>query len=107
MSSTRSQREVETIDGDLKRFAALEKINLAKAVAGDRGRSRRSSDGAAARAPGSIQVRAPQLPPGIRFARVVKVHGAGALATGSGGCSIAENSIGDDQRDREHRSRRR
>jgi HK97 family phage prohead protease len=88
------QREIETIDGDLKRFRALEKINLAKAQpvkaqTVEEGRAVRTNGG-------TIRVKGPDQPPGIRFARVVKVIG---MARGNLGdaATIGQNLWPDDQ----------
>jgi HK97 family phage prohead protease len=91
------QSEIETIDGDLKRFKALEKINLAKAQPV---KAQTKDEGTAARtngaAPGYVRVMAPDLPKGIRFARLVRCIGIakGNLDTAA---RIAEAQYGDDQ----------
>ncbi|HXV28716.1 MAG TPA: phage major capsid protein, partial [Sinorhizobium sp.] len=70
------QREVEAIDGDLKRLRVLERQMQAKAQPVQ---ARTIDDGSAARAP-QIRVQAPQMPPGVRLARVAKCL---ALAQGN------------------------
>jgi HK97 family phage major capsid protein/HK97 family phage prohead protease len=89
------QREVEQIDGDLKRFAALEKLNLQKAVPVTPASVATQADADAARG-GYVRVSAPNLPPGIRFARVAKCIG---MAKGQlpAAAEIAQKVYGDDQ----------
>lgn len=70
------QREVEAIDGDLKRLRVLERQMLVKAQPVQ---ANTIADGAAARAP-QIRVQAQQMPPGVRMARVAKCL---AMAEGS------------------------
>jgi HK97 family phage prohead protease len=90
------EREVEALDGDLTRLRKLEKFNLAaaqpvvaKSIAD--GTEARGGNGAA----GAIRVREPELPPGIRFSRVVRCLG---LAQGNRGAAvmIAEQKYPDD-----------
>lgn len=67
------ESEVATCDADLKRLKALQamKAETAQPVTG----VRTVETGSQQRAASHIVVRAPQLPPGIRFARVVKCVG--------------------------------
>jgi hypothetical protein len=70
------QREVEAIDGDLKRLRALEKVMQSKAVAIQPQQVKTVEDGSAVRAPApQIRVSPPKLPPGIGFAQLVKCLG--------------------------------
>lgn len=88
------QREVEAIDADLRRFKTLEKLNLQKAKPVSEVKS--VDDGAAVRGGGSIRVRGPQLPPGIRLARVVKCLGM-ARGNRMEAAQIAKQLYSDDQ----------
>ena len=89
------EREVDLLDGDIKRYGALEKINRAKAVPVVANEVGTPQDGAAARG-GYVQVKAPELPPGIRFARVAKCI---AMAHGNLGdaARVAEQMYSHDQ----------
>jgi HK97 family phage major capsid protein len=93
------QREVETIDDDLKRLRALEKIMASKAVALP-AQPKTIEAGSAARDPErhpapQIRVTPPQLPPGIRFARMVKCLGV-AQGSRDAAVRIAERRYPDD-----------
>ena len=91
------EREIETIDKHLERERKLEKFNLSKAVAVSQVKT--VDEGAAVRSNGDtsyIRVRAPQLPPGIRFARVAKCKALARL-DGVDIVRLAENMYGDDQ----------
>lgn len=70
------EREVDAIDGDLKRLRVLEKQMQAKAQPVQ---AKTIDDGAAARAP-QIRMQAPEMPKGVRLARVAKCL---ALAQGN------------------------
>lgn len=86
--------EVETIDGDLKRFRALEKSNKAAAKPVDAVQTaEQASDVRGGRA---VSITSPKPKPGIRFARVAKCIG---MAKGNLGdaARIAESRYGDDQ----------
>lgn len=89
------QREIEELDGDLKRFKALERVNLAKAVPVSAANS--IEDGAKARSGGAISITSPKLPQGIAFARVARCIG---LARGNlvAAQQIAEATYSDDRR---------
>lgn len=65
-------KDIEAIDGHLKRLRLLEKAKAAAAKPVIK--TEKPEDGSQSRA-GVIQVREKQLPPGIRFARVVKCIG--------------------------------
>lgn len=91
------QREVETIDGDLQRYRKMEKTMLARAVPA---KAKTSEDATAARSgsdghAGYVRVSAPQLPPGIRFARMVKCLGV-AQGNRFEASQIARQQYGDD-----------
>jgi HK97 family phage major capsid protein/HK97 family phage prohead protease len=88
------EAEVETLDGDLKRFRALEKSMKAKAQPVSNGEIKTAEDASNARA-GYIRVKAPDLPPGIRFARVCKALG---IARGNlvGAVQVAESLYPED-----------
>ena len=89
------EREVEQIDGDLKRLRVLERLNLAKAttVSG----VKTVQEGADARGGnGPVRITSPNLEPGIRFTRVVKCLGM-AQGNRAAAAQMAEAMYGDDQ----------
>lgn len=90
------EREIETIDKQLERERKLEKFNFAQAAPVSQVRT--IEGGAAVRSNGNgpIRVKAPDLPPGIRFARVVKCLGL-AQGNRSGAAQLAEQLYSDDQ----------
>jgi HK97 family phage major capsid protein/HK97 family phage prohead protease len=89
------QSEVERLNADLKRLRTLEKLNVADAKPISNGEVKTVEDGSNARG-GHIQVKMPDLPPGIRFARVVKSIG---IAKGNivGAVQVAEAMWPDDK----------
>lgn len=85
--------EVKAIDAHLTRLRDLEKAKAASAKPVNR--IEKADDGGAARAPGVIQVKVPDLPPGVRFARLAKVK-AIARMDGRDPVKIAEQMYGSD-----------
>jgi HK97 family phage prohead protease len=73
------EREVETVDDDLTRYRKLEKSMIERAKPVTPQTTKTIEDGSTARA-GMIRVAAPQMPPGIRMARVARCL---ALAQGN------------------------
>lgn len=90
------EREVEAIDGDLKRFRSLEKTAAANAKPVDSAAVKTVEGGSAARGGHPVRVTSPKALPGIRFARVAKCLG---MARGHlmGAREIAKQLYGDDQ----------
>lgn len=66
------EAENETLDGDIKRFKSLERANLAAAKPVQQAKT--VEQGSEARA-GRISVRDPEMPKGVRFARVARCLG--------------------------------
>lgn len=89
------EREIEVIDKQLERERKLEKFNLSQAKPVVASETKTLADGAAARG-GYVRVKAPELPKGVRLARVIKCLG---LAEGQkwAAAQIAEKLYGDDQ----------
>jgi HK97 family phage major capsid protein/HK97 family phage prohead protease len=88
------QSEVEQLDGDIRRFQVLEHSNQTKAQPVAVARS--VDGGTAVQVRGPIKMMAPQLPPGIRFARVAKCLGL-AQGNRAAAAQIAEQMYPDDQ----------
>ncbi|WP_342643455.1 phage major capsid protein [Rhodoligotrophos ferricapiens] len=85
------EAEVEQIDGDLKRFRALEKAKVATARPINGSQIKSSADGAAART--GVVIKSPKPEPGIRFARYARCLGL-ARKQGRDLLSVAEEQYG-------------
>jgi HK97 family phage major capsid protein/HK97 family phage prohead protease len=88
------QREVDALDKDLARLRVVEKINRDDAKPITNGEVKSVEDGSNARA-GFIRVKEPELPPGIRFARVCMALGK-AKGSLTGAVAVADDMYKDD-----------
>jgi HK97 family phage major capsid protein/HK97 family phage prohead protease len=90
------EREIETLDKQLERERKLERFNVAQAKPVIPSETKTVADGAAARG-GYVRVKAPELPKGVAFARVVRCLGL-AQGNRAAAAEIAAQLYGDDQR---------